>query len=159
VVQRITNFLHCNDMTTYIVTLIATGREIYRYSADEPVEWTGMEFATHDHTAAQEELPTPVITAPIRITKLAFRNRFTQAEKIAIEIAGLDNPAAPMQQRAMSAALRASQADVASATFIDLSREDTRAGVHTLESVGILAAGRAAVILDTPPTAEEVFNG
>ena len=34
-----------------------------------------------------------------RLTKLAFRNRFTQAEKIALERASLDNPAAPMAAR------------------------------------------------------------
>ena len=34
-----------------------------------------------------------------RITKLAFRNRFTGAEKVAIEFACLDDPAAPMPQR------------------------------------------------------------
>ncbi len=87
-----------------------------------------------------------------KITKLAFRNRFTQTEKVALEIACLDNPAAPMPARAQAAALRASQLDVAAATFIDLSRADTRAGVQTLEAAGLLAAGRATVILDTPPT-------
>ena len=90
-----------------------------------------------------------------RITKLAFRNRFTTAEKVAIEIAGLDNPAATMPERAQAAALRANQADLAVSTFIDLSRADTRAGVQMLEAAGLLAAGRELVILDAPITAEE----
>lgn len=95
--------------------------------------------------------PTPEDqVASTRITKLAFRNRFTQAEKVALEIAALDNPAAPMQMRAQAAALRASQLDVAAATFIDLQRADTRAGVQSLEAAGLLAAGRAAAILDAP---------
>lgn len=90
-----------------------------------------------------------------RITRLAFRNRFTTAEKVALEIAALDNPAAPMPQRAQAAALRANQADLASATFVDLQRPDTRAGVQMLEAAGLLAVGRALVILDAPVAAEE----
>ncbi len=97
---------------------------------------------------------TPLVTeAPVqdsKITRLAFRNRFTQTEKVAIEIAALDVPSATMQQRTLAAALRANQADVLASTFIDLSRPDTRAGVQQLETFGLLAAGRAAVILDSP---------
>lgn len=92
-----------------------------------------------------------------RITRLAFRNRFTMAEKAAMEIASLDNPAAPMAQRQQSAVLRAYMADVAASTFVDLQRPDTRAGVQQLETLGLLAAGRAAVILDAAPAAHEVF--
>ena len=97
-------------------------------------------------------------SASNKITRLAFRNRFTQTEKISIEIASLDNPSANMQQRGAAAALRASQADVLASQFIDLNRADTRAGVQQLETFGIIAAGRAAQILDTPPTELEVYN-
>ena len=92
-----------------------------------------------------------------RITRLAFRNRFTMGEKAAMEIAGLDNAAAPMAQRQQAAVLRAYMADVAASTFVDLQRPDTRAGVQQLQALGLLAAGRAAVILDTPPAPHEVF--
>ena len=90
-----------------------------------------------------------------RVTRLAFRNRFTSSEKIAIEFACLDDPAAPMPQRLQSAALRAHQADLAAATFVDLSREDTRAGVQMLEAAGLLAEGRALDILDAPILPQE----
>lgn len=94
--------------------------------------------------------------APVtRITRLAFRNRFTAAEKVALEIAALDNPAAPMPARAQAAALRANQADLTAATFVDLARPDTRAGVHVLEAAGLLAKGRALEILDAPIVAGE----
>lgn len=85
-----------------------------------------------------------------RITKLAFRNRFTMTEKITLEIASLDNPGAAMGLRQQAAALRSNLADTAAAVFIDLTRADTRAGVQMLETAGLLAAGRALVILDTP---------
>lgn len=99
--------------------------------------------------------PPPAVPEPQRITRLAFRNRFTTAEKVALEIAALDNPAAAMPARAQAAALRASQADLAAATFVDLQRADTRAGVQMLEAAGLLAAGRVLEILDAEITPEE----
>ena len=97
----------------------------------------------------------PAVPEPQRITRLAFRNRFTTAEKVALEIAALDNPAAAMPARAQAAALRANQADLAAATFVDLARADTRAGVQMLEAAGLLAEGRALEILDAEITPEE----
>lgn len=90
-----------------------------------------------------------------QITKLAFRNRFTQGEKVGLEIAALDNPAAAMPARAQAAALRATNADLAAATYIDLQRPETRAGVLMLEAAGLLAEGRALEILDAPVLPEE----
>lgn len=148
-------------MTTYAVIRKADQAEVYRYSSDVPVEWAGYEFATHDHMLLPDPVepvtPAPQLR-PTRITKFAFRQRFTQAEKIAIEIASLDDPAAPAQQRAMSAALRANQADVAVAAYIDLARADTRSGVQDLEAAGLIAVGRASAILDTPVSESEVWD-
>lgn len=90
-----------------------------------------------------------------RITRLAFRNRFAQPEKVMLELAALDDPAAPMAQRQQAAAIRVYLADVAASTFVDLARADTRAGVQALEAAGLLAPGRALQILDAPvPTHE-----
>ncbi|GAD20968.1 hypothetical protein [Acidovorax sp. MR-S7] len=90
-----------------------------------------------------------------QITRLAFRNRFTLPEKAGLELASVDDASAPMVQRQQAALLRAYLADVAAATFIDLKRPDTRAGVEQLEALGLLAAGRAAEILDAPIRPEE----
>jgi hypothetical protein len=97
----------------------------------------------------------PPPAARSKITKFAFRSRFTQAEKAAIEMASIDDPSAAPALRLLAAGLRANMADTRDAQFINLARSDTRAGVQQLESVGILAAGRAAVILDAPITDEE----
>ena len=94
-----------------------------------------------------------------RITRLAFRNRFTQAEKVTLEIASLDDPTAAMAVRQQAAALRVALADQANATYIDLDRADTRAGVQQLETLGLLAAGRALEILDAPVQAVERYFG
>lgn len=98
--------------------------------------------------------PTPAVDALPHITKLAFRNRFTTAEKVIIDLASIDNPGAPMPARQQAAAVRVSLADAAAASYIDLSREDTRAGVQMLEVAGILGTGRALEILDA-----EILDG
>lgn len=85
-----------------------------------------------------------------RITRLAFRNRFTQAEKVMLELAALDDATAPTAQRQQAAAIRVHLADVAASVFVDLARTDTRAGVQSLEAGGLLAPGRALQILDAP---------
>jgi len=95
--------------------------------------------------------PPPSPPPPsFKITKLAFRNRFLRTEKIGLELAALDDPTAPMQLRQRAAAIRADLADQRDATYIDLSRDDTRAGVMALEALGLIGPGRAAEILDSP---------
>jgi hypothetical protein len=96
-----------------------------------------------------------VLAPATRITRLAFRNRFTQAEKVALELAALDDPAATMAQRQQAAAIRVHLADVAASTFIDLGRADTRAGVQALEAGGLIGVGRALEILDAPVEVHE----
>lgn len=99
-----------------------------------------------------------VLAPDTRITRLAFRNRFTSAEKIALELASVDNPATPMAQRQRAAAIRVYLADVASSSFVDLSRPDARAGVQQLEAWGLLAAGRALQILGDPILVTEAYK-
>ena len=98
---------------------------------------------------------TLVLAPATRITRLAFRNRFTQAEKVALEIAALDNPAATLAQRQQAAAIRVYLADVNASTFVDLAHDDTRAGVQAMETGGLIGVGRALQILDAPVTPEE----
>ena len=121
--------------------------------AEDMIEISGYDTALlgseYDKTTGQ--WIAPALTAANRhITTLAFRNRFTRAEKVTLEMAALDNPAAAMAQRQQAAALRADLKDQESATFIDLDRPDTRAGVQALEAAGLIAEGRALQILDAP---------
>ena len=106
-----------------------------------------------------EAFTAPVPESPpaqdTRITRLAFRKRFTQAEKVALEIAALDDPSATPAQRAQAAALRAYLKDVDSAQFINLADAHAVAGVQTLEAAGLLEEGRAAEILTAPVAPEE----
>ncbi len=79
------------------------------------------------------------------ITKLAFRNRFTDPEKAKLYAAAKTNPS-----------VQAYIDDVAAASFIDLSRQDTVNAVRQLEGLGIIGAGRADQILYETPKASEL---
>lgn len=102
--------------------------------------------------------PPPPPPEPRHISKLSFRNRFTTTEKVTLEIASLDNPAATMAQRQQAAGLRVALKDQENASYIDLDRADTRSGVQMLETAGLLAAGRSLVILDTAVTETERYR-
>lgn len=82
-----------------------------------------------------------------RISKLAFRNRFTTAEKIAFEMAQVDDPAAMLEIRQVAASLRVMEKDLVAGEYVDLNGVATQAGLHQLETLGILAAGRADAII------------
>ena len=105
--------------------------------------WDGEAFTPPAPPPAPE--PTP---SPKHITRLAFLNRFTDAEAISIDLASIG-------ATEQAAGLRRYMNKVNAATFIDLARPDTRAGVQALEAGGVLAAGRAAEILDIDILDEE----
>ena len=114
-------------------------------------------FVEQHYPGAWERVPEPSAEpAPPspRITRLAFRNRFTTAEKVALELAALDNPSAPMAQRQQAAALRAHLKDLDSATFVDLNHPEAVTAVQSLEAGGLIAPGRAATILDVESITE-----
>ena len=102
-----------------------------------------------------KEVSVPVQQSK-KITKLAFRNRFTTAEKIALEMASLDDVTASMAIRQQKAALRVYLKDLDNASFVDLDRADTIAGVNSLATMGLLTNERASEILNAPIQGSEV---
>jgi hypothetical protein len=115
--------------------------------------WECGDFRVTDLGGAYEAVT--VDDSPRHITVLAFRNRFKQAEKVALEIAALDpGPSAAMAQRQQAAAIRANMKDTDAAKFIDLEREDLRAGVQQMcalfQALGLTpdGAARSREILD-----------
>lgn len=144
-------------MPVYRVIRKSDGAEVTRYAAGQVTLTDDYPLAEFEHVEFDPEAPpTPVV--PTRITKLSFRQRFLQAERVAIEIASLDNPAADMSVRAQAATLRSYLKDIDAASHVDLNFPATRVGVQLLEAAGLIGAGRAAVILDTPPTEDEVWS-
>ncbi len=82
----------------------------------------------------------------MQITKLAFRERFTTTELLAIYAA---IPTYPLVQIMLD--------NQAVATFVDLNRTDTQSGVYYLASIGCITMARATAILTTPPTSTEAY--
>jgi hypothetical protein len=79
-------------MTTFIVTRKSDAQEVYRYGAESPVEWVGMELATHDHDPLLEPVE-PVTPAPVlQWERLDFLRRFDMTERIAIRAARTADP-------------------------------------------------------------------
>ena len=83
-----------------------------------------------------------------QITRLAFRQRFTLAEKVAIETAAETD-----------ATTRVMLKDQEAASYIDLNRQDTINGINYLVSEGHLTAARGEEILTTPVQPHELPNG
>lgn len=75
----------------------------------------------------------------MRITKLAFKQRFTADERIAIREAAAVNPQIYDFEDLVNAA-----------TYIDLSRTDTIAAVNAIEQAGLIEGGRAVEIISHP---------
>lgn len=124
----------------YVVTNKETGALVYEYQSDMPVEWNGMEFDTHDHTEQPVVNEDGSIEGQIvgRImTKLEFLRRFTAEERVAIRTVAKTNVQLEDYLALLDLADEMNTADV-----------DTRGGVKMLEAAGLLAAGRAAEILN-----------
>lgn len=114
----------------------------------------GKEWEMKNYTVPQAPA-VPAINYGYKMTKLAFRTRFTSNEKVAIEMASLDDPTASLTNRKIAASLRATLADQRDAKYIDVSLQSTRVGVMALEALGLIGVGRALVILDTLLTEAE----
>lgn len=87
-----------------------------------------------------------------RITKLAMQNRLTDNEFMGI-LSYADNPANPYCY-----AIRMILQKQMSATYVDLTREDTIRGVGVLVAAGRITSERATQILTAPVQAHEVYK-
>lgn len=83
----------------------------------------------YDGSVFSPPAPAPAPSLGTRITRLAFRQRIGTSALVGIELAAIHNPSAPIQAQQLAASLRVMLEDVRSASYIDLSRPDTRAGV------------------------------
>ena len=63
-------------MSTWQVTPRRTSEVVYAYTADEPVEWPGMEFSTHNHLLQVPDVEPETTDTDWRIYVGAFFDRF-----------------------------------------------------------------------------------
>jgi len=92
----------------------------------------------------------------------AFWERFTNAEMLDIEVGAFQNLSGTDPQKKAAAKVRVFRDDANSSGYRNLDKNKVRNFVTDLETTAgtsgnILAAGRAAVILDTPITDDERF--
>jgi len=132
-------------MSSYIITLPDGSKNTIRADA---------EFVEKHYPGAQL-VPEPEATEPqpafyTKMTRLAFRSRFSGDEKRGIKLASVINPAAAPQDQAMAADISNYMDDVRDAEHIDPQDPKTRGGLLLLEAIGLLDHGRALEILDAP---------
>ncbi len=134
----------------FIVTNKATGQEVYRYSADEKIEWSGMGFDTHDHVPLQEEITdvVPRMYADRDLSKLTFRRLFTATEQKAIDRFNATFESHPALTDDQKDDVRTGLENYKAASSVSLDDPDTGAVLGLYTELGILAAGRAQEILN-----------
>ena len=94
--------------------------------------------------------PATVAPASRIITNLAFDLRFTAAERVTIDLASTDDPAATAEARQQAAYIRVALQRANKASWVDLDAPVTRTSVQQFEVLGLVAEGRAEEILDAP---------
>lgn len=134
-------------MITFVVIRRSDGAEVYRYNADAPVEWTGMEFSDFDHVAQEPDAPPPAPEDPNGwlLDVGAFYDRFG-TEKYPI-LASQD----PLIQAFIK--------DTQVRTRIDLRgrRADLEAAIGLLRAKGFNVSVEG--VLDPKPTVDEAPRG
>lgn len=145
------------NLATGIVTRDTDGVQVApTQSTDDPAYIEYINWISQGQHPVEVSIPPP--SSSTRITKFAFRSRFTSTEKIIMDIAALDDPTAPMQNRQYAAALRVYLKDLDAAEFVDLSRSDIQEGLEQLVSLGILQSHRVVSILTDPIQPHELFS-
>lgn len=147
-------------MNHYIVTRIADGAVVYRYQSEAPVEWQGMEFATHDHTVEVmpgEEPPAALPESAWALYPGPFKDRL-----------GIDGLALAASTHPVCAAVRE---QLAGRVYVSLKNPKTAAMLDLLIATGQPAASpyfpgsgpmtaeKKAAILGTPATESERYKG
>lgn len=103
--------------------------------------------AGYTYNAGTGQFASPQPPAP-HLTTLEFLRRLTMAEEAAIDIASIDDPAGTPEERMQQATLRAAMRRLMAAEYVDMADAELIGLLAMLESVGLLAAGRAAEIIE-----------
>lgn len=146
--------MYALNLATGIVTRISDSKQVApAQSVDDPdymdyVAWVG---AGNSPT----EVNIPVMQS-VKITRFAFRSRFSATEKVALEFAMMDDPNSSQQQRQIAAMLRVFMKDLDNAQHVVLDRPDIVQGVYMLVQLGVLTEARANEILTSPVQPDEL---
>ena len=113
---------------------------------------------------AYEEYVEPPKHYGRKITRLAFENRWTTNELVAVDLASTDNPSGTLQERQLAASVRVFKSKQNNATYIDLDLQETQLGVQSILSLLKVVLGytdpqvaqRYDQIINTPVAEKEV---
>lgn len=105
--------------------------------------------AINQQLATEAEAQALVASSTLPITKLAFRRRFTFAERVAIDAFNTSFESNQALTAETKAAIRTANLDFSMAEDVRLDDEGTIAGVMLYASLGLIA----------PERAQEVLNG
>lgn len=124
-------------MATYAVHRIKDGVEVYRYTADAVIEWSGFELDAHTH----DPVPDAAQIArdarpPQQWATLDFLLRFTPAERILAR-----------KLRSTDPILNDFFSLLDLSDFVHSDDKNTRRGMGYLVMLGVLTAERMAAIL------------
>ena len=129
-------------MSTWQVTHRLTGEVVYAYTADDPVEWPGMEYAAHNHNRVIEVVEVP----KRRLTKLEFIGRLGEA--VFVAILSMAQQSSEMAAWLEMVRMATPEQD---GTSVDLDDPRTVAGLNALEPVliaqGVVSEGWAAGVV------------
>lgn len=115
------------------------------YSLDNLSDQNVLGYDFVDNTL--KDLSGNLVKQKMRLTRLAFRTRFTSSELVALYTA--------MQGNIM---LQIINDNLLAATYIDLNRTETINAVYYISSLGVVTMERAQVILTTLPNELEVYR-
>jgi hypothetical protein len=118
-------------------------------------------YARYSGALPLEEAESPVVADPSAwyISKDKFNARLTTIEAVAIEIAQLDDPAAPMPARQLAAAIRVAEKQKSQVIHLNLTpdsndRARILAGLTLGKTAGIFTDARIAELMVKPSDAE-----
>lgn len=140
-------------MFEYKVICKSDGAEVYRYQSDAPIEWDGMEFATHDHVAlpSAEQLaspPQPKFGGRRLLTKLEFRSLFPAAALQGIDRFEAQFEQSPFLTEAQKDQVRTSFADYHAALDVNLDDPRWVPGLGLYVALGIMTAEEVQEVLN-----------
>lgn len=139
-------------MPDYAVIDKQTGKEVYRYHADAPIEWDGMEFTTHDHvghaTDLQDEPVLPKFAGRRLLTKLEFRGLFPEAAIKAIDRFEAQFEQASFLTDEQKDTIRTGFNDYHAAENVNLDDPRWVTGLGLYVSLGMMTAAEVAEVLN-----------
>jgi hypothetical protein len=138
------------------IVVSVVGREVVDQNAGKWVDATGIQGVKPGWTWDGTVFAAPVAPVYKKIRTEAFWERFTNNELVDIDVAMQHNPADTNNAKKAAAKLRIFKADADASGYRKLDANKVTSFVQGLEPA-LIAAGRAATILNTPITADEAY--